>query len=50
MERGIWSKEDDDAVEGGDGYQLALLEKKHTLDGWGGIVERLKFLDTYRSR
>jgi len=50
MERGIWSKEDDEAVEGGDGYQLALLEKKHTLDGWGGIVERLKFLDTYRSR
>jgi hypothetical protein len=48
-ERGIWSIEDDAAVEGGDGLELAKLERKHTLDGWGGIMERLKFLETYRS-
>lgn len=49
-ERGIWSKEDDVAVESGDGYELAKLEKKHTLDGWGGVTERLVFLEGYRSR
>jgi hypothetical protein len=49
-ERGIWSIEDDAAVECGDGIQLANLERKHTLDGWGGIMERLKFLEAYRSR
>jgi hypothetical protein len=50
MERGIWSIEDDAAVEGGDGHQLAILEMKHTLDGWGGIMERLNFLENYRNR
>lgn len=49
-QRGIWSLEDDDAVEGGDGVALARLERKHTLDGWGGITERLVFLEGYRSR
>ncbi|KAL5118623.1 hypothetical protein ACEQ8H_003474 [Pleosporales sp. CAS-2024a] len=49
-QRGIWSLEDDRTVEGGDGADLARLERKHTLDGWGGITERLKFLDGYRSR
>jgi hypothetical protein len=42
--------EDDDAVESGDGVALAKLERKHTLDGWGGITERLVFLKGYRSR
>lgn len=47
-ERGIWSIEDDDAVESGDGVALAKLERKHTTDGWGGITERLVFLDAQR--
>lgn len=49
-QRGIWSLEDDEAVESGDGLALAMLQKKHTLDGWGGITERMKFLEGYRSR
>jgi hypothetical protein len=47
--RGIWSIEDDVAVESGDGLELAMLAKKHSLDGWGGITERLLFLEAYRS-
>jgi hypothetical protein len=47
--RGIWSIEDDVAVESGDGLELAKLAKKHSLDGWGGITERLLFLEVYRS-
>ncbi|CAO2647617.1 Nn.00g085390.m01.CDS01 [Neocucurbitaria sp. VM-36] len=49
-QRGIWSVEDDDAVESGDGVALAKLERKHTLDGWGGITERLMFLEAQRTR
>jgi hypothetical protein len=49
-QRGIWSLEDDEAAESGDGLELAQLERKHTLDGWGGITERLRFLEGYRSR
>ncbi|KAF1938162.1 hypothetical protein EJ02DRAFT_410981 [Clathrospora elynae] len=49
-ERGIWSIEDDDAVESGDGVALADLERKHSLDGWGGITERMLFLEAERSR
>lgn len=49
-ERGIWSKENDTAVESGDGYELAKLARKHTIDGWGGVTERLVFLEGYRSR
>ncbi|KAF2729538.1 hypothetical protein EJ04DRAFT_502153, partial [Polyplosphaeria fusca] len=48
--RGIWSKEDDAAVESGDGLALAQLEQKHSLDGWGGITERMRFLDQCRKR
>lgn len=47
-QRGIWSLEDDEAAESGDGVELAQLERKHTLDGWGGITERLRFLEGYR--
>jgi hypothetical protein len=36
-------------VESGDGLELAMLAKKHSLDGWGGITERLLFLEAYRS-
>ncbi|KAF1976926.1 hypothetical protein BU23DRAFT_454992 [Bimuria novae-zelandiae CBS 107.79] len=46
--RGIWSDEDDEDVEGGDGMALARLERLHTIDGWGGITERLNFLTKYR--
>lgn len=49
-QRGIWSIEDDEAVEGGDGVALARLERKHTVDGWGGITERLIFLEAQRNR
>lgn len=49
-QRGIWSKEDDEDVESGDGLALAKLAKKHTLDGWGGVTERLRFLEQYRIR
>jgi hypothetical protein len=49
-ERGIWSVQDDVAVESGDGVELAKLERKHSTDGWGGITERLVFLEGYRNR
>ncbi|KAF2123926.1 hypothetical protein P153DRAFT_371245 [Dothidotthia symphoricarpi CBS 119687] len=49
-QRGIWSREDDEAVESGDGRALMALERKHTLDGWGGITERLVFLEACRGR
>jgi hypothetical protein len=49
FERGIWSVEDDAAVESGDGLELAKLERKHTCDGWGGITERMLFLEANRS-
>ncbi|PZC96477.1 Myb-DNA-bind-2 multi-domain protein [Pyrenophora tritici-repentis] len=48
--RGIWSKADDEVVEGCDGPALKRLEKKHTTDGWGGITERLIFLEGARNR
>ncbi|KAF2472627.1 uncharacterized protein BDR25DRAFT_333388 [Lindgomyces ingoldianus] len=48
--RGVWSKEDDENVEGGDGVALAELERKHTCDGWGGITERLRFLEQARRK
>lgn len=48
--RGIWTTEDDEDVENGDGVALARLERKHTLDGWGGITERSRFLEHYRNR
>jgi hypothetical protein len=48
-ERGIWSVEDDAAVESGDGFDLAKLEMKHTMDGWGGITERMLFLEANRN-
>ncbi|KAF2641092.1 hypothetical protein P280DRAFT_399214 [Massarina eburnea CBS 473.64] len=43
--RGIWSADDDEDVLGGDADQLKRLERKHTMDGWGGITERTKFLE-----
>lgn len=49
-QRGIWSVEEDEAVQHGDGGVLEKLEEKHTLDGWGGITERILFLEGYNSR
>lgn len=48
--RGVWSIEDDEDVESGDGVALARLQRKHSLDGWGGVTERLRFLETWRRR
>ncbi|KAF1953804.1 hypothetical protein CC80DRAFT_494384 [Byssothecium circinans] len=45
--RGIWSKEDDEDVQSGFAGALARLERKHTMDGWGGITERMRFLEQY---
>lgn len=49
-QRGIWSLEDDEAVERGDAVALERLARKHTVDGWGGITERINFLEIYRRR
>ncbi|KAF1829522.1 hypothetical protein BDW02DRAFT_145981 [Decorospora gaudefroyi] len=49
-ERGIWSVVDDEEVESADGLALAMLQRKHTMDGWGGITERMLFLEGWRSR
>lgn len=49
-QRGIWSREEDADVESGDANALERLQRKHTLDGWGGITERLKWLEILRSR
>lgn len=46
--RGIWSEEEDKAAEGGDGLALALLQRKHSMDGWGGLEERMKYLSRRR--
>jgi hypothetical protein len=48
--RGVWSKEDDDDVMSGKADALRRVERKHTCDGWGGITERMKFLECYRDR
>ncbi|KAH9876671.1 hypothetical protein J1614_003803 [Plenodomus biglobosus] len=48
--RGVWTKQDDEDVESGNGVALSRLAKKHGVDGWGGITERLVFLEGYRSR
>ncbi|CBX96312.1 hypothetical protein LEMA_P112310.1 [Plenodomus lingam JN3] len=48
--RGIWTASDDEDVESGDGVALDRLARKHSVDGWGGITERMVFLEGYRSR
>ena len=49
-QRGVWSVEEDELVEGGDGAALARLGRKHTVDGWGGITERMNFLSAWSRR
>lgn len=50
VQRGVWSKEDDGVVLSGDGWALEALERRHTLDGWGGITERIRFLEAWERR
>ncbi|KAF2009491.1 hypothetical protein BU24DRAFT_428383 [Aaosphaeria arxii CBS 175.79] len=42
--RGVWSALDDEQVVSSNPSVLAALAKKHTLDGWGGVTERNRFL------
>jgi hypothetical protein len=49
-QRGVWSIEDDEDLESGDVEVLERLEGKHSMDGWGGITERLRFLERYRGK
>lgn len=46
--RGIWSREDDEIVESGDGRALQQLKGRHGVDGWGGIMERGRWLRAWR--
>ncbi|KAI9665995.1 MAG: hypothetical protein M1821_003930 [Bathelium mastoideum] len=43
--RGVWTADDDEQVEGGDGKYIKRLESKH---GWALVQERLKFLQDWR--
>ncbi|KAJ4336354.1 hypothetical protein N0V87_005505 [Didymella glomerata] len=49
-QRGVWSVEEDETVESGDGAALAQLGRKHTVDGWGGVTERMNFLQAWERR
>jgi hypothetical protein len=49
-QRGIWDIKEDEDVKNGDGAALERLERKHTLDGWGGITERINFLRAWERR
>lgn len=44
LKRGVWSKEEDGVLERGDGRALEELAERHTLDGWGGVTERMNYL------
>ncbi|KAF2870297.1 hypothetical protein BDV95DRAFT_575474 [Massariosphaeria phaeospora] len=46
--RGVWSREDDVDLDSADAKVLERLERKHTNDGWGGTVERWKYLEQCR--
>ncbi|KAJ4983964.1 transcription factor [Stagonosporopsis vannaccii] len=48
--RGVWSVQEDEAVRAGDGAALAALTTRHTLDGWGGVTERVRFLHAWETR
>lgn len=48
--RGVWSVEEDLLVERGDGEALRGLCAKHSLDGWGGVTERVRWLRVFRER
>ncbi|KAI9712844.1 MAG: hypothetical protein M1820_001466 [Bogoriella megaspora] len=43
--RGVWTKEDDEALEGGDGRKIRRLEEKH---GWRLFRERMGVLREWR--
>jgi hypothetical protein len=48
--RGVWSIEDDEIVQSGNAVQLAELEMKHSMEGWGGVTERLRYLEQWRGK
>ena len=43
--RGVWTAEDDAALEGGNGRSIKLVAEKH---GWAACDVRLRFLDEWR--
>ncbi|KAK3063618.1 hypothetical protein LTS18_014065, partial [Coniosporium uncinatum] len=45
---GIWTPEDDNALEGQDANALKRVEKKHGWEGPGGCEGRLAFLEKWR--
>ncbi|KAH6629075.1 hypothetical protein C7974DRAFT_453630 [Boeremia exigua] len=47
VRRGVWSAEEDEVVVRGDGAALVALRERHTMDGWGGITERVRFLEAW---
>lgn len=47
-QRGVWTKQDDHDLEGGDGRGIKRVEEKHGWGGWGGCEERLEFLRMVR--
>lgn len=49
-QRGVWSVQEDSLCESGDGASLARLGRKHTVDGWGGVTERMNFLRAWGTR
>ncbi|CAI6332202.1 unnamed protein product [Periconia digitata] len=48
-QRGVWSDQDDRDLEGRDQTKVDMLERIHTLLGWGGVEERRRFLVQYRN-
>lgn len=44
VKRGVWSREEDGVLERGDGRALEELAERHSLDGWGGVTERMNYL------
>jgi len=48
--RGVWSVQEDEMVRRGDGRALGTLGARHTVDGWGGVTERVRFLEAWEGR
>ncbi|KAF2098233.1 hypothetical protein NA57DRAFT_77025 [Rhizodiscina lignyota] len=45
---GVWTEEDDAAIEGGDARGVQRMERKHGWDGLNGVEGRLEFLREWR--
>lgn len=50
VRRGVWSVQEDEMVRRGDGRALGRLGARHTVDGWGGVTERVRFLEAWEGR